>query len=64
MENTATRNANGNETMTRIEKNAAISLAILTLIESGVPARDAVDTVLGSGTFDAIASDVYDALTK
>jgi len=50
--------------MTRIEKNAAISLAILTLIDLGVPGRDAVDTVLGNGTFDAIASDVYDALTK
>ncbi len=50
--------------MTRIEKNAAISLAILTLIDSGVTAQDAVDAVLGSGTFDAIASDVYDALTK
>jgi len=64
MRNTATNNATRNETMTRIEKNAAISLAILTLIDLGVPGRDAVDTVLGNGTFDAIASDVYDALTK
>jgi len=45
-------------------KNAAISQAIKTLIDSGVTVKDAVDTVLGSGTFDAIASDVYDALTK
>ena len=61
MGNTATNN-DRRETMTT--KNAAISQAIKTLIDSGVTVKDAVDTVLGSGTFDAIASDVYDALTK
>ena len=50
--------------MTRIEKNAAISLAILTLIEWGVPGRDAVDAVLGAGTFEKIASDIWEEFNK
>jgi len=42
--------------------NAKISQAILTLVASGMELRDAIDTVLGAGTFQGIASDLYDAL--
>lgn len=41
---------------------AKISARIVALIAEGASTRDAVDTVLGAGTFDKLASDLYDAL--
>lgn len=42
--------------------NAKISFAILNLVAAGIELSEAVDTVLGVGTFAAIASDLHDAL--
>jgi hypothetical protein len=44
--------------------NQKISLAILSKIANGMTARQAVDAVLGAGTFEKIAGDVYDTLRK
>ena len=49
-------------TETATAKNAAISAQILKLVSAGVPLRDAIDAVLGAGTFDRVAGDAYDAL--
>lgn len=46
------------------DKNAVFSICIKTLVDAGVSVRDAVDAVLGAGRFDAMASDIYDELTK
>lgn len=43
-------------------KNAEISRRILALVAQGVEIRAAVNAVLGAGTFEKIAADVYDAL--
>ena len=43
-------------------KNEIISLRISALIAGGASVRSAVDQVLGAGTYQKIASDVYDAL--
>ncbi|MGL4975998.1 MAG: hypothetical protein ACRC56_11940 [Bosea sp. (in: a-proteobacteria)] len=43
-------------------KNTQISLAILALIEEGLSLREAIDVVLGAGTFSALAGDLYDTL--
>jgi len=48
--------------MSQAEKNAAISAAILTLRQQGMTVRDAINQVLGAGTYEQIASDLYDAL--
>ena len=45
-------------------KTTAISLAIVTLTKTGLSVSEAVDQVLGAGTYERIASDVYDGLTK
>lgn len=42
--------------------NAKISAAILTKIAQGMTTREAVDAVLGEGTFKKLAGDLYDAL--
>lgn len=44
--------------------NAAqvISLRILALVKSGMSEREAFDAVLGAGSFEKMASDLYDAL--
>lgn len=43
-------------------KDQAISFKILALVASGKDLRDAVNEVLGAGTFERIASELYDAL--
>jgi len=48
----------------RIRKNATISNKILTLVSKGMPVPEAVDSVLGEGTYKRLASDVYDELKK
>ena len=44
--------------------NATISLRILALVARGVPLPDAIDAVLGAGTYTQIVGDVYDALRE
>ena len=48
--------------MTIDRKNAAISSAILAEVAKGKSTADAVDAVLGAGTYARIAGDVYDSL--
>jgi hypothetical protein len=48
--------------MNATEKNAAISRMILAKQAQGMSVRDAIDAVLGAGTYDRIAGEVYDAL--
>lgn len=48
--------------MTTAEKNAAISRKILEKLAAGASIREAFDSVLGAGQFDAMAGEVYDAL--
>lgn len=43
-------------------KNAAISARIMQLVASGAPLQDAIDAVLGAGTYAQLVSDLYDAL--
>lgn len=43
-------------------KNQVISSLIIANVNSGMALREALDAVLGNGTYDQIASDVYDAL--
>jgi len=42
--------------------NAKISQAILNEVNSGKTIQQAIDTVLGQGTYAQVASDVYVAL--
>ena len=49
----------GNNDMTKAQ---AISKMILDNIAKGMEPREAVDAVLGEGTFEGLAADVYDAL--
>lgn len=42
--------------------NQKISLRILTQIKNGMTVREAIDSVLGAGTFENLAGDVYDRL--
>lgn len=42
--------------------NAKISLAILTLVQSGMSLPQAFDAVLGEGAYASLASDLYDTL--
>ena len=41
-----------------------ISLAILAEIANGATTKEAINTVLGAGSFESIASDLYDELNK
>lgn len=45
-----------------MDKNAIISLRILTLMAEGANVRDAIDAVLGEGTSKQMISDLYDQL--
>ncbi len=45
-------------------KNAEISLAILDYIHAGQHIADAVDAVLGAGTFESVIDEVYDTLRQ
>lgn len=48
--------------MTTAEKNAIISSLILGHVATGLALRDAIDAVLGAGTYQRIADETYDAL--
>jgi len=41
-------------------KDAVISARILNLVATGTPLREAMDAVLGAGTFDLVVSEVWD----
>jgi hypothetical protein len=43
-------------------KNAKISEAILFLVQGGMKINEAIDAVLGSGTYYKMACDLYDEL--
>jgi len=43
-------------------KNAEISIKILEKIAEGMTVRQAIDTVLGAGTAEKIAGEVYDEI--
>lgn len=43
-------------------KNSAISVRILALIIDGATLSEAIDAVLGAGTYSGIVSDLYDAI--
>jgi len=45
-------------------KSQAISTMILTAIANGKNVREAVNSVLGEGTFEKVASDLHDALRE
>ena len=47
-----------------MNKNAMISKAILDKMSQGMTTREAVDQILGVGTFDRIAGDIWEALRK
>lgn len=42
--------------------NAKISARILAAMDTGLSLPEAVDAVLGAGTYDAIVTDTYNAL--
>jgi hypothetical protein len=46
----------------KMNMTAKISARIAALLAEGASTRDAIDSVLGGGTFDKLASDLYDAL--
>ena len=48
--------------MSTAEKNAAISRMILAKEAEGLTIREAIDAVLGAGSYERIAGEVYDAL--
>ena len=48
--------------MTTIEKNAAVSRMILARVEAGATLAAALDAVIGAGSYQSIASDLYDAM--
>lgn len=43
-------------------KNAQISALILARVQAGMPLRNAIDAVLGAGTFERLAGEIYEAL--
>ena len=43
-------------------KQQALSVKVLSKIAEGMTAAEAMDAVFGPGTFDKLASEVYDAL--
>ena len=45
-----------------MSKTQNISARILVLVSHGMTLRDAVDAVLGAGTYEKLAGDVFDAL--
>lgn len=47
---------------TTAEKHAKISAAILSRRAAGQSVQEAMDAVLGTGTYDALVSGLYDAL--
>jgi hypothetical protein len=49
-------------TSTGCTKNEAITAVIRTLIDAGIPVRAAFDAVLGAGSYEALAGEVWEAL--
>ena len=47
-----------------LTKNEVISTLIIGLVNEGTPVRDAVDAVLGAGTYEKIASDIWEEMNK
>jgi len=45
-------------------KNSEISKKILELINYGASEQQAIDAVLGAGTYDKLVSDLYNSLNK
>ena len=45
-----------------VTKNQAISLQILAKVASGMTIGNAMDSVLGAGTYDKLVSDLYSEL--
>ena len=43
-------------------KNAVISLVIKTLVDAGFDAKTAFDAIVGAGSFDKLAEEVYEGL--
>lgn len=44
------------------EKKAQISVALIRRVNNGMTVREAMDDMMGAGTFDKLAGEVYDAL--
>lgn len=44
--------------------NAVISARIIEQVNSGKSVKQAIDAVLGEGTFESVAGDLYETLTK
>lgn len=42
------------------DKNTVFAMCIKTLVEAGIPVRDAVNHVLGEGRYEEIADKLYD----
>lgn len=51
-----------NASMTQEEKNRLIGALILKGVSDGMDVRSAFDMVLGAGSYDRFASDLYDHL--
>jgi len=45
-------------------KNEAISLMIIGKVSQGMTIREAIDAILGEGTVEKIASDLYDTFRE
>lgn len=48
--------------LTQAEKNAVISSCIITLVAGGMTLREAMDALLGEGTYLSLANSIYDSL--
>jgi hypothetical protein len=44
------------------DKNLVISVCIKTLVNAGMPIKSAFDKVLGVGSYDKLAGDIWDAI--
>jgi hypothetical protein len=51
-----------NEQATEVAKSQAIGLRIMAMVDGGVSVCDAVDAVIGAGSFQKLAGEVYDTL--
>jgi hypothetical protein len=49
-------------TSTGCTKHQAISMVVLTLVETGIPLKTALDAVVGSGTYQLIADTTWELL--
>jgi len=49
-------------TKTGCTKHQAISAVVLTLTEAGIPLRNALDAVMGPGTYQMISDTTWEAL--